>query len=75
MVSLWQEVLVFIVMFLIFLPLLSKVVRLASRTWDNREHLEKSRVRRIVFIVPTFVILVFFAVYFGVLAILSIIEF
>jgi hypothetical protein len=62
-------------MFIIFLPFLSKVVRLASTTWDNREHLERDRVRQIVFITPSLVILVFIVIYLGVVALLSIIEF
>ncbi|MHA2171155.1 MAG: hypothetical protein ACXAB7_14770 [Candidatus Kariarchaeaceae archaeon] len=70
-----QNWIVFVVLFLIFLPFLSKVVRLASSTWDNREHLEKKRVQQIVFMVPILVIIVFILIYIGVIAFLDLIKF
>ena len=54
---------------------MAKTVRLASRTWDEREYLDRSRVRQIVFLVPTMVIIVFILFYFGVVALLQILVF
>ncbi len=70
-----QNWIVFIILFMMFLPFLSKVVRLASRTWDEREYLERERVRQIVFLTPTIVIIVFLVIYIGVVALLKILEF
>ncbi|MDH5644565.1 MAG: hypothetical protein OEZ01_01075 [Candidatus Heimdallarchaeota archaeon] len=69
----WLErFIVFTLILSIFFPLLNKVVRLASRTWDNREYLERERVIKTVFIAPLLVFFVFILVYYGVIIILDV---
>ena len=53
----------FLVVFLIFLPYTSKVIRLASRTWDERENLSRERVRQVMLLTPLFLVLAFLLVF------------
>lgn len=75
MISIWEQIIVFVIIFIIFSPLLSKVVRLASRTWDERENLDKKRVRQVLIFTPLLVLLVFLLVYYGVVALVNLLLF
>lgn len=75
MVSLFEQVIVFTVVIIAFTPFISKAVRLASRTWDNREDLDPQRVRQVIVLTPVMLIIAFILVYAIVITILGIIVF
>ncbi len=50
-------------MFIVFLPYTSKSVRLASRTWDERENLPEEYVKKVVYMVPASLIILFVIFY------------
>ena len=75
MASFLETTMIFILVFAIFFPLINKVVRLASRTWDERENLDPQRVRQVVFLVPSVLLISFFGVLAGVIFLYNVLIF
>ncbi|MCH8906790.1 MAG: hypothetical protein IH840_06850 [Candidatus Heimdallarchaeota archaeon] len=73
MATLLEQVLVFILVFLAFLPLTAKTVRLVTRTIENRENLPKESVRRVLISSPLILLLGFAIFYLILIAVLDII--
>ena len=73
--STFEQTIIFIFVFIVFLPFTSKVVRLANTTWDNREYLEQDRVRQVVIFTPILLILALMLVYFGVIFLIDVLIF
>jgi hypothetical protein len=73
--SLLEQLLALAIVLGIFFEIINKVVRLASRTWDERENLSNERVLQITFIVPLLLLLALIAVYYGVLFLIQIVIF
>lgn len=66
--------LIFALVFIVFLPFLSKAVRLASRTWRERDHLPVNHVRKVLILVPLIILFAFTLFYFGVQFLVNTIE-
>lgn len=66
---------IFVVIFIVFLPFTSKTIRLASRTWDERENLPEDYVKKVVYIVPSALIIGFAIFYAVVLFLINTIVF
>jgi len=73
MASLFEQILAILIVLGIFFQIITKVVSLASRTWDEREHLETNRILQIVFIIPILLILLLIGVFYGVLFLIQIV--
>ncbi len=67
--------LVFVTVFIIFTPYLSKVIRLVNTTWEKRDYISKERKKEVFIYTPIYLIIGFFGVYFLVNALLNIIVF
>lgn len=70
-----ENLVVFLIVFAIFLPYLSKTVRLATRTWRNRENLPEETIKRVVFLVPSVILLGFIFFYLFVIFLVGVIQF
>ena len=73
MASFLEQILAVLIVLGIFFQIINKVIRLASRTWDERENLEQSRLYQIIIGVPLLLLLLLIAVYFGVLFLIQIV--
>ncbi|MCY3413454.1 MAG: hypothetical protein INQ03_17570 [Candidatus Heimdallarchaeota archaeon] len=67
--------LIFLAMFIIFLPYLAKSVRLATRTWEQRDILPQEQVRKIVFLVPLSILFAFVIFYLIVIFLIDVFVF
>lgn len=63
MQTLWQQILIFAIVFLFFAPLVNKTVRLASDTWDARDEISDERKREVFLLLPSALLLAFVFVY------------
>lgn len=73
MASIFEQILALLIVLGIFFQIITKVVRLASKTWDERKHLESKRITQITFIIPISLLLLLIFVYYGVLFLLQIV--
>ncbi|OLS28755.1 MAG: hypothetical protein HeimC2_04850 [Candidatus Heimdallarchaeota archaeon LC_2] len=73
MASFFEQILAILIVLGIFFQIISKVVRLASKTWDEREHLETNRIIQLTFVIPILLILLLIGVYYGVLFLIQIV--
>ncbi|MHA2029120.1 MAG: hypothetical protein ACW99A_08375 [Candidatus Kariarchaeaceae archaeon] len=75
MASIVEQILALGIVLGIFFEIINKVVRLASRTWDERENLDDKRVLQVMVLVPILLLLALIAVYYGVLFLIQIVIF
>jgi hypothetical protein len=73
--TLFQEIFIFIIVFILFLPLLAKSIRLATTAWENREDLEKTHLRKILILIPSGIIIAFILTFIFVSSLFRLIVF
>lgn len=75
MATIIEQLLAIIIVLGIFFEIIHKVVRLASRTWDEREHLARDRLIQVMVVVPLSLLIALIAVFYGVLFLIQIVKF
>ncbi len=65
---------VFVILFILFLPFIAQAVRTALLTWDNRESVPKERKREVFLVTPTMIIVAFLLINWLVLVVINILR-